>query len=354
MKALFNINKDKKVGVLVFEDRLKIVDTSIPTFDILNEIDKKGRLRDVVVGGYVKHKIEKPPIFHSEELAPNCKFVSFRVHFIGEQGREKKLTKGELVVYVPNDLVENDFYEFRGTLSLAGFDYTRVVTMMRFKKKEVKLQDKGMKGHNRKDSYKQEYPKKENKMQYVWEVHPVSVSDLDLGSLSSNLYHETMQFIQSPLSYTHKKLNSILETQSSRIDTDKYYYDFSTPIDKDELLKRPTKDSTSFEEENNYIIDKDYGIILEALEYPVLLLNLEAFGLDKTMLNYMIWLVDGALDVYDSIEDLQNNKINQDYVVNEQEGVLNGTRRKVVLVSEPSKGYPYLELKKGDMISWGL
>lgn len=143
---------------------------------------------------------------------------------------------------------------------------------------------------------------------------------LDLGSLSSNLYHETMQFIQSPLSYTHKKLNSILETQSSRIDTDKYYYDFSTPIDKDELLKRPTKDSTSFEEENNYIIDKDYGIILEALEYPVLLLNLEAFGLDKTMLNYMIWLVDGALDVYDSIEDLQNNKINQDYVVNEQEG----------------------------------
>ncbi|MEC2463880.1 hypothetical protein P9X10_03035 [Bacillus cereus] len=335
-------------------DRLKFVDTSIPTYDILDEIDKKGRIRDVIVGGYVKHKVEKPPIFHSEELAPNCKFVSFRVHFIGEQGKEKKLTKGELVLYVPNDLEENDFYEFKGTLSLAGFDYTRVVTMMRFKKKEIKLQDKGNQGYNRRDSNKQEHKSRENKMQYIWEVHPVIVKDLDLSVLPGELHTETMKFIQSPLSYTHVKLNSMLGTLASRKDTDKYYYDFSTPVEAEKLLKRPTKDKEPFEKENNYLIDEDYDIIREALEYPVLTLNIEAFNLDDTLLRYMIWLVDGGIDVYNSIEDLKFNKVNEDYVVNETEGVFNSTRRKVVLVSKQVEGYPYLELKKGDMISWGL
>ncbi|PHE64168.1 hypothetical protein COF68_04790 [Bacillus toyonensis] len=326
-------------------NRIHFISNEIKTYDILNEIEQKGRLRDITIGGYVKNKISKPPIFNLEELAPNCKFVSFKVHFISENGKERLLTKGEIVAYVPEDLEENDFYEFSGTLSLAGFDYTRVVTMMRFKKKPLKREFGNFEVDNGNTDSQQDYKDRSRGSQsratdYIWEVHPVSIRDLDLNLLSKDLYEETLEFIRSPLSYTHKRLEPILEPKASTKDTDKFYYDFSIPTNRCDLFPHSVKDRTIFEKENNYLIDTNYDIIREGLEYPILVLNISDFGKDTKLLDYAIWLVDDEVVVLNSESELSKH---EDFKGN-----------KIILSNDKIEGYPYLELKKGEMISWGL
>ena len=283
--------------------------------DILNELDDKDRLRNIVVGGYIKRRIPRPPIFSREVLAEDCKFVEFKLIYATNQRGKRILTAGEIVAFVSNEVDEKDFYEFRGTLSLAGMEYSRVVTMMNFKKQNTEANDKG----------------------YVWAVHPVQVSDLELSHLNNELYAEVMKFAEAPISYNNGNLDYILRPVAEQSDTSKIYYDFSDTTKTS--IGRPfsKKDKTEFEEENNYLIDDEYEILREGLRYNRLALNISDFANDKMIVKYAEWIADFDIKV-----------------VNKMSEVSDEDSFAVILTDRKLEGLPYIELKRGVSNLWGI
>lgn len=281
--------------------------------DILNEIEEKGRLRNVLVGGYAVKRIKKPGIFTNEVVKEGCKFVDFKVIYVSNNRGRRLLSAGNVAAFVPNDLRENDFYELRGTLSLGSTEeqnYTRLVTLMNFK-----VVDNG------------------NKEKRQWEVHPAVVNDIELTKLSNRLYEEVMNFSEAPLSYHCSDLDFILKPVSELSNSDKVRYNFKGKEKVWSLRKVPNKKTKDFEEEYNYLIDRDYEIIREALRYPILAVNLSDFGHDKMLLKYMEWLVNGDIEIVESISSTAKNK---GYYI--------------VLTGEDIDGIPYLELKRGALM----
>jgi hypothetical protein len=278
-------------------------------FDILNEIDEKGRLRNVLVGGYVVKRLAQPSIFTTEEIEPNGKFVDFKLIYITNSLGKRVLTAGHVVAFVPDNVVEKDFYEFKGTLSLAGYDYTRVVTMMTFSKKEVSETDRT-----------------------IWVVHPVKVSDMELSHLSTDLYNVVMDFVEAPLSYKNEWTKHILQPKAEERDSGKVYYDFKVRTNK---VKYPLskKRTEEFEKAFNYLVDPEYEIVREGLRFPVLTVNLTDFQ-DKMLLKYMEWLMDGNIKVVESLDDVVDDG------------------HYIVLVDKEIDNVPYIELKKGVWLEW--
>ena len=284
-------------------------------FDILNELEENERLRNITLGGYVKRQIARPPIFSSEVLMEDCKFVEFKVIYATNQRGKRLLSAGEIVAFVSNDVEEKDFYEFKGTLSLAGMEYSRVATMMSFKKQESKTSNKG----------------------YVWVVNPVQVTDLELSNLNTNLYNEVMKFAEFPISYNHPNLNYLLKPVAELRDTSKIYYDFSNTTSTSIGRQIPSKNKQEFEEENNYLIDDEYEILKEGLRYKRLALNISDFSNDKMIVKYAEWMADFDIKVVNKLSELSDE---DSYAV--------------ILTDRKLEGLPYIELKRGVSNLWGI
>lgn len=280
--------------------------------DLLNELDEKGRLRGAVIGGYITRRVPKPPIFTSEDLDENGIFAEIKLAYIITRGSRARQVTGSLVAFIPSDTELEDFYELKGTVSLGGLGYTRLVTMMNFTKKETK----------------------ESKT--IWAVSPVGVSDLELSHLGNSLYKEVLVFAESPLTYKPSNSSHILEPQAEIEDSNKVYYNFHGHGVSDFIRDLPKKSSKDFEDQNRYLIDPEFEIIREGLRFRVLALDLTDFGSDKMLLKYARWLVDDDIEVVSDLSDVKD------------EGCF------IILTSNEDNQIPFIRLKKGVLDKWGL
>ena len=283
-------------------------------FDILNELDDNGRLRGVLVGGFVTRQVAQPPIFTTEELEPNCKFVDVRVIYVSNNRGTRKLSAGNVVAYVPNDLTENDFYEFRGTLSLGALDYTRLVTFMNFGKSPKSTPDKT-----------------------IWSVRPVESKDIEITNLSKGLYAELMSYAEMPLTYSSRLTNQLLTPISELDISSKVVYDFKGYGSESFVRDLPTKDVGEFENKFNYLIDREYEIVREGLRFRVLALNISDFGSDNMLLKYAKWLVDDSILQVSSISEVKDD--DNSYLI---------------VTNKDIDNIPYIEFRKGVVERWVL
>lgn len=281
--------------------------------DLLGELEDKDRLRNQILGGYVTRMLEPPPIFSSEHLKSNCMFVEFKLIYGTDRSYKRRLTTGSVVAFVPDNLKLRDFYEFKGNLSSAGLNYSRVLTMMNFAKLGMKGTPKG----------------------YVWEVVPVNVSDLELTNLTKSLKDEVLAFAEAPLSFTSEKTAHLLEPKSEEKDSSKVYFDLTSLREVRIVRNKPTKNKELFEKENNYLIDEEYEVLREGLRYSKLAINLTEFENDLILLKYIQWLVDGNIKVVNNLSE-----------ISEEDSQV------VIVTDKQIDGIPYIELRRGVVNIW--
>src|SRR5690606_23352607 len=111
----------------------------------------------------------------------------------------------------------------------------------------------------------------------------------------------------SPLSYKNAYTEYLLKPKSELKDSSKVYFDFKRADKSKDVREKSTKPTKQFEDEYGYLIDKEFEIIREALRLPVLAVNLNDFGSDRMLLEYMRWLVDGDIVVVESKEEIEQD-----------------------------------------------
>lgn len=270
--------------------------------DILNELDARGRRSNATVGGYITRMLSKPPIFTTEELSPDGIFVEVKLIYARFRDSSVGLTMGKVVAFVPDDIAIQDFHEFNGNLTLQGLDYSRLVTLMSFKKSS--------------DGDK-------------WIVKPVKTRDIDMKRLPPYIQDEVFEYSDNPIGYESDKVKHLLPCVSETGDSRKVIY---IPHNKSGNMPNypiPAKSKREFEEISNFEIDLEYEIVREALGYRVIVVNLTSFVLKDKLLEYICWLVDDNIEVVEDVSE-----------------VLDEDKRYLLLSNHRIEGYPYIEFRQ--------